>query len=327
MNKPLRKLKGQSRMFETMYSTRKAAGETILELAREGVDVAAVAADTSKSMFTHLLKEDFSERFIEVGIAEQNMMMVAAGLAATGKIAFVADYSIFTSMRCLEQLRTFAAYPNLNVKVIAGLGGLSAGIEGATHLATEDLGIVRCIANMVILAPSDAVTTKKAIRASVKHQGPVYIRVGRDPSPLMFDKSYKFEIGVPVIHREGKDVTLIATGIVLSEVLRAAEKLKREGIDAGVIEVHTLKPMLKPELIEKAAEKTGNIVTVEEHNIIGGLGTVISEILAGKGKFNIKKLGLQDTFAESGTPEELLIKYGLKDYCIVKVVEEMIIKK
>jgi len=314
-------------MFETMYSTRKAAGETILELAREGVDVITVAADTSKSMFTTLLKEDFPERFIEVGIAEQNMIMVAAGLAATGKIAFVASYSVFTSMRCLEQIRTFVAYPNLNVKIIAGLGGLSGGIEGVTHVSTEDLGIVRCIANMIVLAPSDAVTTKKAIRASVKHQGPVYIRLGRDPSPIMFDKSYKFEIGVPVIHHKGKDVTLIATGLILLEVLTAAEELKREGIDAGVIEVHTLKPILKPELIEKAAETTGNIVTVEEHNIIGGLGTAVSEILAGKGRFNIKKLGLRDTFAESGTPEELLIKYGLKSYSIIKVVKKMINKK
>ena len=295
-----------------------------MELARQGVDVVAVAADTSKSMYATLLREDFPERFIEAGIAEQNMMMIAAGLAATGKISFAASYSTFTSMRCCEQLRTFIAYPNLNVKIIGGIGGVSAGIEGVTHVATEDLGIVRCIANMVVLAPSDAVTTKKAVKAAAAYRGPVYIRVGRDPSPVMFDESYRFEIGKPVLHQEGRDVTLIGTGLVLAEVLTAAELLQTEGIKAEVIEVHTLKPMLTPEIIIDSAVKTGNIVTVEEHNVIGGLGTLTAELLAGKGVFNIKKLGLQDTFAESGTPEELLIKYRLKAPCIVEEVKEHI---
>jgi transketolase len=308
-----------------LASTREAAGQAILELAHEGVDVVAVSADTSKSMYTTLLKKDYPERFIDTGIAEQNMMMVAAGLASTGKIAFAASYSVFTSMRCCEQLRTFIAYPNLNVKVIAGIGGMSAGIEGVTHVATEDLGIVRCIANMAVIAPSDAATTKKAVKAAAAYDGPVYIRVGRDPSQALFDDEYPFEIGVPVLHRSGSDVTLVSCGLVTSEVLAAAEELAQEGIQADVIEVHTLKPMLKPEIILDSVIKTKSVVTVEEHNIFGGLGTVVSEILAGQGEFRIKKLGVQDTFTESGTPDELLEKYGLKTSNIVKETKHLLI--
>jgi transketolase len=309
-------------MAAPLASTRQAAGEAILELAREGVDVVAVSADTSKSMYTHLLKEDFPLRFIDVGIAEQNMMMVAAGLAAAGKIAFAASYSVFTSMRCCEQLRTFVAYPRLNVKVIAGIGGLSAGIEGVTHVATEDLGIVRCIAGMTVLAPADALSTKQAVKAAAAHPGPVYIRVGRDPSPVLFDDGYKFHIGRPVLHREGRDVTLVGTGLVLAEALDAAELLAARGISAEVIEVHTLKPVLEPEVVLDSAAKTGNVVTVEDHNVVGGLGTVVAEILVGRGIFNLKKLGLQDQFAESGTPEELLVKYRLKAPCIAEEVQQ-----
>jgi len=311
-------------MFDTTASTRKAAGEAILELAREGLDVVSVSADTSKSMYTTLLREEFPDRFIDTGVAEQNMMMIAAGLAAAGKISFVASYSVFTSMRCCEQLRTFIAYPNLNVKVIAGIGGFTAGIEGVTHVATEDLGIVRCIANMTVLAPADAVTTKMAVKAAAAHDGPVYIRVGRDPSAAMFDDTYQFEIGIPVLHKEGRDVTLIGTGLVMAEVLTAADLLNREGVSAEVIEAHTLKPVLMPEVIRESAVRTGNIVTVEDHNVVGGLATVVAELLAGRGVFNIHNLGLQDRFAESGTPEELLEKYRLKASCIVEEVTKKI---
>jgi transketolase len=313
--------------FSELASTRQAAGEAILELAREGMDVVAVSADTSTSMYTALLREDFPERFIDTGVAEQNMMMVAAGLAATGKIAFAASYSVFTSMRCCEQLRTFIAYPNLNVNVIAGIGGFSAGIEGVTHVATEDLGIVRCIANMVVLAPSDAATTRKAVKAVALREGPSYIRVGRDPSPAMFDNTYSFEIGVPVRHKDGSDVTLIGTGLVLAEALKAADMLGADKISAEVIEVHTLKPMLRSEVILESAKKTEVIVTVEEHNIIGGLATVVCELLSGEGNFTINKLGLQDRFAESATPEELLHKYGVDAEGIVNSVRGTLQKK
>jgi transketolase len=293
-----------------------------LELARQGLDVAAVSADTSKSMFTVLLREEFPHRFIDTGVAEQNMMMVAAGLAAAGKIAFAASYSVFTSMRCCEQLRTFAAYPDLNVNVIAGIGGFSAGIEGVTHVATEDLGIMRCLANMTVIAPSDAAATGMAVKAAALRSGPSYIRVGRDPSPVLFNDAYPFEIGVPVLHRNGSDITLAATGLVLAEVLRAAEQLAAAGIQAEVVEVHTLKPMLRSEVILDSVKKTGSIVTVEEHNVIGGLATVVSEILAGKGSCTMMHLGLQDRYAESATPQELLRKYGIDADGIVKAAEE-----
>ena len=305
-------------------STRQAAGEAILELARRGVDVVAVSADTSKSMYTALLKEEFPERFVDTGIAEQNMMMVAAGLAATGKIAFAASYSVFTSMRCCEQLRTFVAYPGLNVKVIAGIGGFSAGIEGATHVATEDLGIVRCIAGVAVVAPADAASTRKAVLAAAAYPGPVYLRVGRDPSPVLFDDGHAFEIGTAVRHRAGNHVTVLATGLVLAEALQAHDLLRREGIEADVIEVHTLKPILNPDLIVESALRTRKVVTVEEHNVVGGLATAVAEILVGRGALALVKLGLADTFAESGTPEELLVKHRLKAPLLVEEIRTLV---
>ena len=311
-------------MTQKMVSTRLAAGQAILELAQEGLDVVAVSADTSKSMFTTLLGKEFPDRCIDSGIAEQNMMMISAGLASTGKIAFAASYSVFTSMRCCEQVRTFIAYPNLNVKIIAGIGGMSGAIEGVTHVATEDLGIMRCIANIAVLAPSDAVTTKKAVKAAAAHQGPVYIRVGRDPSPAIFDDSYEFEIGKPMVHRQGSDITLIACGLVVSEALQAADILSAAGIDAGVIEVHTLKPLLHPDLIRKEALTTNAVITIEEHNVVGGLGTVIAEVLSEIGPVRQRRLGLQDCFAESGTPEELRVRFGIDAANIVKQAQALL---
>jgi transketolase len=273
-------------------------------------------------MFTSLLREEFPHRFIDTGVAEQNMMMTAAGLAATGKIAFAASYSVFTSMRCCEQLRTFIAYPDLNVNVIAGIGGFSAGIEGVTHIATEDLGIMRCLANMTVIAPSDAVTTAMAVKAAALSSGPSYIRVGRDPSPALFDASYPFEIGVPVLHRKGSDVSLAATGLVLAEVLAAADRLAERGVHADVIEVHTLKPVVQPERILESVKKTGTIVTVEEHNVVGGLASMVSEILVGKGCCSVINLGLPDRYAESATPQELRHKYGVDADGIVRAAAE-----
>ena len=309
--------KTQTRQVE-MDSTRKAAGGAILELAREGRDVVAVAADTAKSMYTTLLGEEFPDRAIDVGIAEQNMMMMAAGLASTGKIAFAASYSVFTSMRCSEQLRTFAAYPRLNVNVIAGIGGYSGGIEGVTHLATEDLGIMRSIAGMTVVSTSDAPTTAMAVRAAADVPGPVYIRIGRNDSPVLFDESYPFEIGVPVRHREGGDVTLVTTGLATAAVLGAAELLEKAGVSAEVIEMHTLKPVTKPEIVSESVLRTGRLLTVEEHNVFGGLATTVAEIMEGRGAFVFDRIALQDTFGESGTPEELRRKYGVEPEAIAE---------
>ncbi len=294
-----------------LKSTREAAGEAILELAQAGVDVAAVAADTSKSMYTTMLGKEFPERSIEVGIAEQNMMMVAAGLASAGKVAFAASYSVFTSMRCCEQLRTFIAYPGLNVNVVAGIGGLSAGIEGVTHVATEDLGVVRCIAGATVVAPCDYVSTKKAIKAVSETEGLGYIRVGRDPSKVLWTDDMEFRVGYPVVHKTGKDVTIIGCGLVMEEVLEAKAMLADMGIDAEIIEMHTLKPILDEKTIMDSIAKTGNVITVEEHNVVGGLATVIQEMVAGKMVCNMTHLGLKDTFADTGTPAELRTYFGI----------------
>lgn len=305
-------------------STREAAGEAVLELAREGLDVVALSADTSKSMFINLLAGEYPERAYDVGIAEQNMVMVAAGLAAAGKTVFAASYAVFMSMRCCEQLRTFVAYPNLNVKIIAGIGGLSAGIEGVTHLATEDLGIMRCISNMAVIAPSDYTSTKMAVKAAAAHQGPVYIRVGRDATPVLFGKDYPFEIGKPVMHRRGKDILLVTNGLVTGEVLKSAELLAQMGIGAGVMEIHTLKPILDEEMVIRECLSAGRVMTVEEHNVIGGLGSAVAELLCGRGPLAFERLGLPDCYGRTGTPDELLEAFGLNCDSIVKKAREMV---
>jgi transketolase len=309
---------------KALASTREAAGEAILDLARNGRDVVAVSADTSKSMFTTLIRDEFPDRFIDTGIAEQNMMMVAAGAAATGKVAFAASYSVFTSMRCCEQLRTFAAYPRLNVNVIAGIGGFSAGIEGPTHMASEDLGIMRCIAGMTVLAPADAEATRRAVSAAADIEGPVYIRVGRDPSPVLFDESYTFVPGVPNLLREGSDITLIAAGLILSEVIAAADALEKDGLRCDVIDLHTVSPVTEPQIVLESARKTGTVVSVEDHNIVGGVGTVVADILAGHGQFRLHRMGLDGTFGETGTPAELTTRYGLDGPAIRNTVRELV---
>jgi len=309
-----------------MASTRVAFGEALRDLARSGYDVVAVTADTSKSMCVDLLAREFPERWIDAGVAEQNMMMIAAGLAATGKIAFASSYSVFTSMRCCEQLRTFVAYPFLNVKVVAGLGGLTAGIEGVTHVAIEDLGIVRCIPNLTILNPSDATTAWMSVKAAADWPGPVYIRLGRDASPVIFDHNYKFEIGKSVMHREGDDVALIASGLILFEALNASDLLAKEGIGVSLLEVHTLKPLDKESLLE-IAQRTKAVVTVEEHSIIGGLGSAVAEVLSENCPVIMERVGIKDIFAESGTPEELRQKYGLTSINIAETVKKILKKK
>ncbi len=318
---------GGLKMTESILkSTRLAAGEAILELARERDDIVAVSADTNKSMYTDLLAKEYPDRMIDVGIAEQNMMMVAAGLASTGKTAFVASYSVFTSMRCCEQLRTFVAYPNLNVKIIGGIGGFSAGIEGVTHVATEDLGIVRCIPNVTVISPCDYQSTKLAVKAAAEIDGPVYIRVGRDSTPVITDESYDFKVGEPVLHKKGTDVTIIATGLVLEEALRSCDELEAVGFSANVIEVHTLKPLKNSKLIEDCIKQTKNVVTVEEHNVVGGLFSVIAEMAfkSDIGMVKSKALGLNDEFAKSGTPYQLRKKYGVDSKNITKAAMSLI---
>jgi transketolase len=310
-----------------MISTRAAFGEALLELAQEGYDLVGVSADTSKSMGMAPLASEFPERWLDTGVAEQNMMLVASGLASTGKIVFASSYSIFTSLRALEQIRTFIAYPNLNVKVVAGLGGFSAGIEGVTHIAMEDLGIIRSIPGIALVVPADSTSTRLATRAAAEWSGPVYIRIGRDSSPVLFDESYNFEIGVAnVLMDNGSDVGIFATGLILNEVFRVMDLLKKQGIKASLIEIHTLKPIDETTILS-VARKCGAIVTVEEHNIIGGLGSAVAEILARQHPIPVEMVAAADCYSESGTPDDLRRTYGLTTEAIVDAVKRAIGRK
>ena len=305
-------------------STRSAFGEALLELAEEGLDIAAVSADTSKSMGIDLLKSKYPDRCIDCGIAEQNMMMIAAGMASTGKIAFAASYSTFTSMRALEQLRTFICYPDLNVKIAAGLGGFSAGIEGVTHTALEDLGIVRCIPNLMIVCPADYYSTKKIVKEVSRIPKPCYIRLGRDPSPVIFDEDYLFEPGkANLIMDKGTDIGIITSGIILTEVISITEKLDKEGIGYKLMEMPTLKP-IDSEAITDLAASTGKIITIEEHNIIGGLYSSVCEVLCEKHPVRVYPIAVPDRFTESGLPSELMDKYGISGGKIYNKILEIV---
>jgi transketolase len=310
-----------------MISTRTAFGEALLELAQKGYDVVGVSADTSKSMGMVPLASEFPERWIDTGVAEQNMMLVAAGLASTGKIVFASSYSTFTSMRALEQLRTFIAYPHLNVKVVAGLGGFSAGIEGVTHIAMEDLGIIRSIPDIALIAPADSTAMRLAARAAAEWDGPVYIRIGRDASPVLFDERYRFEIGrANILEERGNDVGILVTGLILSEALAAMGLLEGQGIKASLMEIHTLKPIDESAILSMA-RKCGAIVTVEEHNIIGGLGSAVAEVLARQWPTPVEMVAVSDCFSESDSPECLKRAYGLTPEAIVESAHRVIERK
>ena len=307
-------------------STRTALGNALIELADSGADIAAVAADTSKSMCTEILGKKYPERSFDFGIAEQNMMMIAAGLAASGKVVFAASYSVFTSMRVTEQLRTFICYPNLNVKVLAGIGGLSGGIEGATHMVLEDLGIVRCLPNLTVINPADYYATKKAVLEAAKIDSPCYIRVGRDASPVIFDDNYKLTIGrANTIVDEGNDIGIIVSGIILHYTMEAFEKLKQEGYRVKLIEMPTLKP-IDIEAVIDIARRVKYLFTVEEHNLTGGLNSAVSEVLCRSFPVKVYPIATADIYGESGSPSELASKYGLDGNGIYQSIREVIDK-
>ena len=306
-----------------MGNTRVAFGEAIRELALEGKDIVAVNADTEKSICLDLLKEKFPQRVINVGIAEQNMMMVAAGIASTGKIVFACGYAMLNSMRALEQVRTFIAYPYLNVKIVSGLAGLTGGMEGVTHQSIEDIAIMRSIPNMVVLAPADYSATKIIVKKTSEYNGPVYIRLGRDDTLDIFDENYQFEIGKANKLEEGKDACIIATGLILDRAIKAVNILKERGYSIEILEMPSIKPIDKEALID-VAHKTGRIITIEDHNIIGGLGGAVAEVLAENYPVKMKRIGVNDTFAESAKYPDLLDKYNLSINNIVNQTEEII---
>ena len=292
-------------------ATRESYGNALAELGAEFENLVVLDADLAAATKTGVFKKAFPERHIDCGIAECNMIGIAAGLAATGKIPFASSFAMFAAGRAFEQVRNSVAYPKLNVKIGATHAGISVGEDGATHQCNEDIALMRTIPGMVVLNPSDDVEAKAAVRAAIEHEGPVYLRFGRLAVPVINDKpDYKFELGKGVVLREGKDVTIIATGLPVSECLAAADKLAADGIDAKVINIHTIKP-LDEELVLAAAKETGKVVTVEEHSVIGGLGSAVCDVLSEKCPTKVMKIGINDTFGESGPAVELVKKYGL----------------
>ncbi len=292
-------------------ATRESYGNALAELAGDYPDLVVLDADLAAATKTGIFKKACPDRHIDCGIAESNMVGIAAGLATAGKIPFVSSFAMFAAGRAFEQVRNSVGYPKLNVKIGATHAGISVGEDGATHQCCEDLALMRTIPGMVVMNPSDDVEAKAAVKAALDHQGPVYIRFGRLAVPVINDRpDYKFEIGKGVVLREGKDVTLVATGLEVGETLEAAEKLAADGIDAKVINIHTIKP-LDEELIVASAKETGKVVTVEEHSVIGGLGSAVCDCLAEKAPTQVLKIGVNDTFGESGPAVELIKKYGL----------------
>lgn len=308
-----------------MIATRDAYGEALKELGGINKDIVVLDADLSGSTKTGIFKKAYPDRFINVGIAEQNLVATAAGLATSGKIPFASTFAVFASGRAFEIIRNSVCYPKLNVKIAATHAGLSVGEDGATHQALEDLSIMRSLPNMVVLNPADAVETKQCIYKAAEYNGPVYIRLGRSKVPVLFDESYKFEIGKGIELRQGKDVTLIATGIMVKKALIAAGELEKEGISARVINISTIKPIDKDILI-KAANETKGIVTIEEHSIIGGLGSAVAEVLVENKPTYLERIGTMDTFGESGDGNLLLEKYGLNISNIIEKAKKVLAK-
>ena len=292
-------------------ATRDSYGNALAELGTEHDNVVVLDADLAAATKTGVFKKAHPDRFIDCGIAESNMIGVAAGLATTGKVPFASSFAMFAAGRAFEQVRNSVGYPHLNVKIGATHAGISVGEDGATHQCNEDIALMRTIPGMVVINPADDVEARAAVRAAYEHQGPVYLRFGRLAVPVINDRpDYKFELGKGVVLREGKDLTIIATGLPVSNCLEAAEKLAADGIDAKVINIHTIKP-LDEELVVAAAKETGKVVTVEEHSVIGGLGSAVCDVLSEKAPTPVMKIGVNDTFGESGPALELLKKYGL----------------
>ena len=292
-------------------ATRESYGNALAELGAQHEDLVVLDADLAGATKTGIFKKVFPERHIDCGIAEGNMMTVAACIAATGKVPFASSFAMFAAGRAYEQVRNSIGYPHLNVKIGATHAGISVGEDGATHQCLEDIGLMRMIPGMVVINPSDDVEARAAVKAAYEHQGPVYLRFGRLAVPVINDREdYEFQIGKGVVLREGKDVTIFATGLEVAETLGAAEKLAADGIDAKVINIHTIKPIDR-ELVIAAAKETGKVVTVEEHSVIGGLGSAICDVLSEEAPTKVLKIGVNDVFGESGPALELIKKYGL----------------
>ena len=298
-------------MLGDMIATRDSYGNALVELGKEHDNLVVLDADLAAATKTVTFKKAFPERHIDCGIAESNMAGIAAGMSSSGYVPFMSSFAMFAAGRAFEQVRNSIGYPHLNVKIGATHAGISVGEDGATHQCNEDLALMREIPGMVVINPCDDVEARAAVKAAYDYVGPVYMRFGRLALPVINDEeTYKFEIGKGITLREGKDVTIIATGLCVSESLKAADILKEQGIDAMVINIHTIKP-IDEELVIKGAKATGRVFTVEEHSIIGGLGSAVAEVLSEKCPTKLTRIGVNDTFGESGPAKELIKKYKL----------------
>lgn len=302
-------------------STRQAYGEALVELGKINKNIVVLDADLSKSTKTDLFKKAFPERHINVGIAEGDLIGTAAGLSTCGRIAFASTFAMFAAGRAFEQIRNTVAYPKLNVKIAPTHAGISVGEDGGSHQSVEDIALMRAIPGMVVLSPCDAIETKKMVFAAAEYEGPVYLRLGRLDVETILDESYDFQIGLANTLRDGKDVTIVSTGLLTQEAIKAAEELQKENISVRVINVGTIKP-LDGETILKAAKETKFIITAEEHSVIGGLGSAVSEFLSEVHPTKIKKLGVYDRFGQSGKGAELLEKYELTAAKLISMVKE-----
>lgn len=311
-------------MMADKMATRKAYGETLVELGAENPDLVVMDADLSKSTMTAEFGKKYPERFFNMGIAEQNLYGAAAGLALSGKVVCASTFAMFAAGRAFEIIRNSIGYTRANVKICATHSGITVGEDGASHQTFEDIALMRTIPGMTVINPSDGVSAGKLIRQAVAFNGPCYVRLGRAAVPVFYGEDSEITLGKGNLIRDGRDVTVIATGIMVSEAAAAAEKLAEDGIDVRVIDMHTIKP-LDEEIIIKAAEETGAIVTAEEHSVIGGLGSAVAEVVVRNHPVKMSMVGQKDTYGESGKPDELKKKYGMTSDDIIKAVKELIL--
>ena len=312
--------------MEELMGIRETYGKTLAELGGDNQDIVVLDADLSGSTKTADFAKKYPERFFNMGVAEQDLMTTAAGFAAAGKIPFASTFAIFATGKAFEQIRQSVAYTNLNVKVVSTHAGVTVGEDGGSHQAIEDIALMRSLPNMTVLVPGDGIEMREIIREVAKYKGPVYVRGARNKYPIVFDDSYKFEIGKAVTVRPGKDATIIACGFMVSQSLKACDILKEKGYDVGLVNMSTIKPIDKDAIIN-AAKETGAIITAEEHNIIGGLGSAVAEVLSENYPCLLKRVGIKDIFGKSGTAKMLIDKYGLLPENVVEATLEVINKK
>lgn len=306
---------------EKKIATRQSYGEKLAQLGEQNTNIVVLDADLSSATKTNIFAKKYPDRFINVGIAEQNMMGIAAGLSTFGKIPYASTFAMFAAGRAYDQVRNSIAYPKLNVKICATHAGVTVGEDGATHQMLEDLGMMRALPNMTVMCTSDDIQTKWAVEEISKIQGPVYLRLCRLATPIIYEENQTFEIGKGIQIGEGKEATVIATGVTVSEALKAQEILQEKGISIRVIDIHTIKP-IDQDLIIKCAKETKKIITVEDHNVIGGLGSAVCEVLATEYPTKVTRMGIFDEFGKSGKAEELLHEFKIDAEAIVEVVEK-----